>query len=175
MDKLPKVAIYLGIGIGVTMFVLFLFSILPHIIENAERDWNRAMGSNHTEEELKAMFYAHPSYSAFKEKYPDASESFETWNRGEGRLNLAMYNYENLNEIRLDLSYDEYRQNVEARVICQVHIPGTDRDMHREMEGDGIADFIQKVNCLEIKLESEMKQTGYSDYTTHPQIVPIDR
>ena len=45
--------------------------------------------------------------------------------------------------------------------------------MHRGMEGDRIEDFIDKVNCLEITLESEMKQTGYSEYTTHPQIVTI--
>ena len=174
MERLPKFAIYLAIGIGVTIFALFLFSILPHIIENSERDWKRIIGGGFTEEELKVMFYAHPAYTVFKEKYPDASESFETWNRGEGRLNLVMYNYENLNEIRLDISYDSHRENIRVNVSCQVHIPGTDRDMHRGMEGDGVADFIDKVNCLEIKLESEIKETGYGGYNTHYDIPIVD-
>ena len=69
----------------------------------------------------------------------------------------------------------EYLQNVEARVSCQVHIPGTDRDMHRGMEGDGIADFIQKVNCLEIKLESEiMKQVTLNSLLILKYLLLID-
>ncbi|MDH3277178.1 MAG: hypothetical protein OEL77_02975 [Nitrosopumilus sp.] len=149
MEKLPKFAIYLAIGIGITIFALILYSILPHIIENSARDWDRALGNNLTEEELKAMFYADPSYTAFKEKYPDATESFESWNRGEGRLQMVMYNYTNFNEIRLDIDYDNYRSKVNVNVNCQITNPFSDRDVHRGVQGSGAVDFIEKVNCLD--------------------------
>ena len=148
MDKLPKIAIYLAIGIGVTVFALFLYSILPHIIENSSRDWDRELGNSMTEDDLKALFFAEPAYLIFKEKYPDAIESYESWNKGEGRLYLTMYNYTNFNEIRLDLDYNRHRENVQVNVNCQVHIPGNDRQMHRNAQGDGAADFIEKMDCL---------------------------
>lgn len=174
MEKLPKFAIYLAIGIGVTIFVLFLYSILPHIIENSSRDWDRALGNSMTEEDLKALFYAEPAYLIFKEKYPDAIESYDERRNGEGRLNLVMYNYTNFNEIRLDIDYNRYSENVDVRVNCQVQIPGNDRQMHRDAQGDGAADFIEKMDCLNIGLPSDVTPTDYSGSTT-PQIITIDR
>ena len=175
MERLPKFAIYLAIGIGVTIFALFLYSILPHIIENSSRDWDRAMGGSMTEEELKAMFYAEPAYLVFKEKYPDATESFESWNRGEGRLNLVMYNYTNLNEIRLDIDYNSHHQKLNVHVSCQIDIPGNDRPLHRNIQGDGVADFIEKIDCLNITLASDMTKTNYDDLPMDPQpVIRID-
>ena len=175
MDKLPKIAIYLAIGIGVTIFALFLYTILPHIIENSSRDWERAMGNSMTEDDLKALFYAEPAYSLFKEKYPEAIESFDSWNKGEGRLNLVMYNYTNFNEIRLDIDYNRYRENVDVRVNCQVQIPGNDRQMHRDAQGDGAVDFIEKMDCLNISLPSDITPTNYRDSIIPPQLVTIER
>ena len=149
MEKLPKFAIYLAIGIGVTIFALFLYTILPHIIENSSRDWDRALGNTLSEEELKEMFYADPSFAAFKEKYPDATESFESWNKGEGRMELIMYNYTNFNEIRLNIDYDNYRSKVNVNVNCQITNPGNDRDIHRGVQGSGVVDFIEKIDCLD--------------------------
>ncbi len=175
MDKLPKLAIYLAIGIGVTIFVLFLYSILPHIIENSSRDWDRAMGNSMTEEDLKALFYAEPAYSVFKEKYPEAIESFESWNKGEGRLNLVMYNYTNFNEIRLNIDYNRHRENVNVGITCEVQIPGNDRQMRRNAEGDGAVDFIEKMDCLNISLPSGITPTDYNDYSIRSGITTIDR
>ena len=175
MDKLPKFAIYLAIGNGVTLFALFLYTILPHIIENSSRDWERAMGNSMTEDDLKALFYAEPAYSVFKEKYPEAIESFESWDSGQGRLNLVMYNYTNFNEIRLDIDYNRHRENVDVRVNCQVNIPGNDRQMHRDAQGDGAVVFIEKMDCLNIILPSEITPTNYSGSNTTPQIITIDR
>lgn len=175
MEKLPKFAIYLAIGIGVTIFALFLYSILPHIIENSSRDWERAMGNSMTDDDLKALFYAEPAYSVFKEKYPEAIESFESWNKGEGRLNLVMYNYTNFNEVRLDIDYNRHRENVNVNAHCEVQIPGNDREMRRNAQGDGAVNFIEKMDCLNISLPSGVTPTDYSGYTTTPQIVTIDR
>ncbi len=175
MERLPKFAIYLAIGIGVIIFSLFLYSILPHIIENSSRDWDRALGSGMNNEDLKAMFYAEPAYLIFKEKYPDAIESYEERRNGEGRLNLEMYNYTNFNQIQLDIDYNRHNGNVDVRVNCEIQIPGSDRDMRRDARGDGAADFIEKMDCLNITLPpSDVKPTNYSDYSDIPQIVTID-
>ena len=175
MDKLPKFAIYLAIAIGVIIFALILYTILPHIIENSSRDWDRALGNGMTDDDFKALFYAEPAYSVFKEKYPDAIESYENRGRGEGRLNLVMYNYTNFNEIRLDINYNRYNENVDVRVNCQVTIPGNEREMRRNAEGDGAVDFIEKMDCLNISLPSGVSPTDYSGYVTTPQIITIDR
>ena len=174
MDKLPKFAIYLAIGIGVTIFALFLYTILPHIIENSSRDWERAMGNSMTEDDLKALFYAEPAYSAFKEKYPEAIESFESRNNGQGRLNLVMYNYTNFNEIRLDIDYNRHRENVDVRVNCQFNIPGNDRQMHRDAQGGGAVDFIEKIDCLNISVPSDITPTDFSGSTIFPHLVTLD-
>ena len=86
-----------------------------------------------------------------------------------------MYNYTNFNEIRLDLDYNRHRENVQVNVNCQVHIPGNDRQMHRNAQGDGAVDFIEKMDCLNISLPSDITPTDYTEFSTHPQIVTIDR
>lgn len=159
MERLPKFAIYLGMVIGLIIFSIILFTILPHIIENSSRDWERAMGNSMTKEDLKVLFYAEPAYTVFKEKYPNATESFR--DRGDGRLNLIMYNYTNLNEIRLELRYDSHRQNISTEITCQINIPGNEREMHRGVNGDGAADFIEKVDCLNFKFPSDISPTDY--------------
>ncbi len=174
MEKLPKLAIYLAIGIGVTIFVLFMYTILPHIIENSSRDWERAMGNSMTEDDFKALFYAEPAYQIFKEKYPDAIESYENRRNGEGRLNLVMYNYTNFNEIRLDINYNRYDESVNVRVNCQVQIPGNERQMHRDAQDSGAADFIEKMDCLNISLPSGITPTDYNEYSIQPEIITIN-
>ncbi len=175
MDKLPKFAIYLAMGIGVIIFSLILYTILPHIIENSSRDWERAMGNGMTEDDLKALFYAEPAYSAFKEKYPDAIESYDNRNNRDGRLNLVMYNYTNFNEIKLDIDYNRYSEDVNVRVNCQFNIPGNDRQIHRDAQGVGAVDFIEKMDCLNISVPSDITPADYSGSTIVPRIVSIDR
>ncbi len=174
MEKLHKFVIYLAIGIALTIFVLVLYTILPFIIENSSRDWDRVMGTELTEDDIKAMFYAEHAYVIFKEKYPDAIESFESREKGEGRIDLVMYNYTNYNEVRLNIDYNRYRENVQVSVNCQVNIPGNERDMRRNAHGDGVVDFIEKMDCLNISLISDFTPTGYSEYVTIPQIDTID-
>jgi len=172
VERLPKFAIYLAIGIGVIIFSLVLFTILPHIIENSSRDWERAMGNGMTEDDLKAMFYAEPAYLIFKEKYPDAIESYEERRNGEGRINLVMYNYTSFSEIRLDMDYNRHNGNVDVRVNCEVPIPGNDREMRRDARGDGAADFIEKMDCLNINLASDVTPTNYDIPIREP--IPFD-
>ena len=119
------------------------------------------MGNGMTEEDLKASFYTHPAYSTFKEKYPESIESFEVWNRGEGNLNLVMYNYTNFNQIQLHMDYNSHRENTQVNVTCEVPIPGNDRQMHRGAQGDGAVEFIEKMDCLNISLLSDITPTDY--------------
>lgn len=174
MEKLPKIAIYLAIGIGLTIFSLLMISILPHIIESSSRDWERALGNSMTEEDFKALFYAEPVYTAFKEKYPDAIESFETRHRGDATLNLIMYNYTNLSEIRLDIRYDRYSQNVDTDVRCEINVIGAERSIHRNAQGDGAVDFIEKMDCLNFKLPTGMApiDTGGTN-NFNPRIIEV--
>ena len=177
MEKLTKFAIYFGIAIAAVFLTLILSIMLPHVIENAERDWKRAMGGAISEEELKELFYAEPSYSVFNERYPDAIESFESWSRGEGNLNLIALNYTNLNEVRLNISYDSYQDKIRSNVSCQIHIPGSERELHRGADGQGVSQFIEKVDCLNITLPYEIdnmifSKSGYSEST--PQIVRVN-
>ena len=43
MERLPKFAIYLAIGIGISFFVIFLYAILPHLIDNVSNEWKRVL------------------------------------------------------------------------------------------------------------------------------------
>ena len=174
MEKLVKFAVLFGISIAAVFLVLILSTILPHVIENSERDWKRAMGGNLSEEQLETMFYGDPAYSVFKAKYPDSIENLEFWNKGEGRLEVTAFNYTNLNEIRLDINYDDYREKLRIHVNCQVQIPGSDRDMHRGVEGAAASDFIEKMDCLNIVLESQIKDVAYNEFSGSPHIVRID-
>lgn len=155
MEKLPKVAIYLAIGIGVTIFALFLYTILPHIIENSSRDWDRALGNNMSDEELEAMIYADPSYVIFKEKYPDATENFNNRHRGNVSLEMNAMNYTNFNEARLNIHYNDYDDQVQSNASCQINIPGNERELHRNAQGEQIPEFLEKMDCLNRQLPYE--------------------
>jgi hypothetical protein len=47
--------------------------------------------------------------------------------------------------------------------------------MHRDAQGDGAVDFIEKMDCLNISLPSDITTTEYRDYSNHPQVITIDR
>lgn len=160
MEKLTRFSLYLAIGITITIFALILFSVLPNLIENSSKDWKSAMNSFITDNELKEMLSAQSAYVVFKEKYPNASENYERWNDEDGRLELIMINYTNFNEIRLQINYDNYLQNVRINVDCTMDINDTPRTMYRKIQGNGVVEFIEKADCLNFTLESDFKEVG---------------
>ena len=151
MERLPRFAIYLAIGIGVTFFGLFLFSILPHMIENTANDWERAIGGSTTnsEEEIMTLLTAHPTYIAFYETYPDAKEEFEKRHRGNGNLSVGVMNFETGDQIVLDMRYDKRDDRVRINVRCTMVNEEGRRDDNLRAEGLFAEDFIRNVDCLD--------------------------
>ncbi len=146
MERLSKFAIYLGIGIGVTVFVLFLIAAVPSILENSVRDWERLDRGTHSEEELRAKFAEHPSYEAMYERFPDAKEDFTHYGRGDGSMRVGVINFENNNQLILELDYHDHGDKVRARAYCETE---SDRD---GLYADSLfaEDFIRNTDCLEL-------------------------
>ena len=156
MEKLPKIAIYLAIGIGVTIFGMFLYSILPHMIQNSSNDWERAIGGmSETDEKVLALFEAHPAYIAFYEIYPDAKQELNSRGRGDGNLQVGIMNFDTGNQLLLEMYYDKWNDSVHVNVRCNVMDDNGDR--HRNLHADGLftEDFIRNIDCLDVLPETE--------------------
>ena len=143
MEKLSKFAIYLAIGIGIVIFSLFLYSILPHIIENSGRDWDRATKSGMLSEEILQLFKEEPAYIAMLDKYPDAKEEFKFNKPQRSELQVGVYNTENDNQLVLKIWYD-YNQNISTYLEC---IPGNGDD-RLKISGLFVINYIQNNTCL---------------------------
>ena len=78
--RLTKIAFYVGIGIAVSVFALFLIWSLPVVIGHTGNQWER-LGNTDTDRsngETLAKFQGHPAYVAMYERFPRS--------RGEGRV-----------------------------------------------------------------------------------------
>ena len=149
MEKLPRFTIYLGIAIGVIVFGMFLYSVLPHMIQNSSHDWERTVGGfEESDEKLMDMFTSHPAYLAFYETYPDAKEEFQNRNRGNGNLNVGVMNFETGDQIILDMYYDKWDDRVNVNVRC--NIMGEEDRRNDNLRADGLfaEDFIRNIDCL---------------------------
>ena len=143
MERLSRFAIYLGIGIGLTFFVLFLVAALPSILDNSVREWERLDKSDTGEEELRVKFSEHPAYAAMYERYPDANEEFDYYERGDGSITVGVMNFETDAQLVLSMRYDSYRDSIRADARCS-----TPSD-HRDVNGLFAEDFIRATDCLE--------------------------
>ena len=145
MDRLARFALYLAIGVGITIFVLFLIASLPFIIEDALHQWERLDRSDRSQDEIYSKMAEHPAYLAMYEVYPDAKEEFTYRDRGNAKLQVGVMNFETQNRLTLDLRYSAYDDRTHANVYCSV---GEDR---REVSAEGLfaEGFIRNVDCLE--------------------------
>ncbi len=143
MERLSRFAIYLGIGIGLTFFVLFLVAALPSILDNSIREWERLDKSGTGEEELRVKFSEHPAYAAMYERYPDANEEFDYYERGDGSMTVGVMNFETDAQLTLSMRYDSHRDSIRADARCS-----TPSD-HRDVDGLFAEDFIRATDCLE--------------------------
>ena len=57
MERIQRLAYHLGIGMAVTLFVLLLIAVVPHLVQ----DTDYAGTDARTDAELLEMFTAHPA------------------------------------------------------------------------------------------------------------------
>jgi len=133
-----------GISIAISVFVLFLYSFLPHLIQNDQ--WENIDGMEMSDEELLEEFHATPAYLAFIERFPDAKEELNNHRHG-GELQVGIANYEKNNTLRLNLYFNDYDDRINVNVDCQT---SNNRD---NMHADGLfaIDFIKQTNCLDLE------------------------
>ena len=143
MERLSRFAICLGIGVGLTFFVLFLVAALPGILDSSVREWERLDKSGTGEEELRVKFSEHPAYAAMYERYPDANEEFDYYGRGDGSMTVGVMNFETDAQLTLSMYYDRHRDSIRADTRCS-----TPSD-HRDIDGLFAEDFIRATDCLE--------------------------
>ena len=144
MEKLSKVAIYMGMGIACTIFVMFVISITPHMMNQLENDWDDVIPGK-SNEEIKAMFYETNSYKTFINKFPEYGEWFNSHGNGEGRLEVTAMNFESLNTMRLELDYDKRSESIREEINCY----NQKDERNYRIRGTLATQFIEKIQCLE--------------------------
>ena len=149
MQRLQKIAYVVGISIAVSVFVLFLYSFLPHLIQNDQ--WERVDGLKLTDEELLKEFKIHPAYVAFYERFPDAKEELRNERHG-GQLEVGVANFEDNNYLTLHLYFNNHDDDINANVNCD----SSNDTQNRHANGLFVIEFIKQTNCLDLEpMESE--------------------
>jgi len=156
MEKLSKFAIYLGIGMGVTFFVLFLIAALPGIMQNSIQQWEQLDNQSKSEEELKAKFQKHPAYQAMYERFPDAKEEITYHGGGNGNMRVGVMNFETKNQLILDMYYNQYDHRVNANINCVTN----NSNLNQGVDSLFVIDYIKNTNCLEIVTASSVDSQG---------------
>lgn len=147
MERLVRAAVYLGMGIGVTLFGLLLFSILPHILDNSFDDWNRLFVADLSEEETLEKFQQHPAYLAMYERFPDASQQVTFDKYFDGHMEIGAMNSSNGHQLILDMRYVEHEQRIRTHLYCN-----TLTDTQNFATNDlFVADEIKNTDCLDPK------------------------
>ena len=143
MERLSKIAIYLGMAIALSIFVLFVISIMPHTIDQLNREWGDVIPIS--KEEVMEKFQNTESYKIFNEKYPDNGVYLDL-DRNGGRLELTAMNFETFNELRLELRY--YPNNGGEDVREEISCSNDLHDVYYQIRGSLASQFIEKVDCL---------------------------
>ena len=144
MERLSKIAIYMGMTIACSIFVLFVISIMPHIMNQIQNNWDDVIPGK-SDEALKAIFYETQSYQTFVKTFPEHGEWFDSYGNGEGRLEVTAMNFESLNTMRLELDYDRQTKSVREEINCYNQ---TDNSNYN-IRGSLTAQFIEKISCLD--------------------------
>jgi hypothetical protein len=147
MEKLSKIAIYIAIVIGLIFFGMFLFAALPSMIENSTEQWGRILGPQLSEEEIKSMFYEHPSYLAFIQRYPDTGENFDIRNNRYASLTLTVFNYDTNNTLNLHMNWNQHNKKLDVTAECELYLEENRRD--QRAEGGLAAGYIKNTQCIE--------------------------
>ena len=143
MERLSRIAIYMGMAIALSIFVLFVISIMPHTIDQLNREWGDVMPIS--KETAMEKFQNTESYKIFNEKYPDNGVYLDL-DRNGGRLELTAMNFETFNELRLELRY--YPNNGGEDVREEISCSNDLHDVYYQIRGSLASQFIEKVDCL---------------------------
>lgn len=143
METLSKIAIYMGMAIACSIFVMFTISIMPHIINEIENHWEYTLPVK-SDEEIKKLFYETTSYKSFNVKYPENGEYYHLHGNGHGTLEVAAMNFESYNVLRLTLEYDRRSDSIEEYISCE----NQKNDQYYFLRGTLATQFIEKVDCL---------------------------
>jgi len=152
MITLRKIAYCVGITIAVSVFVLFLYTAVPGMIQHSGWDELDTMSMNG--EEMLEEFKGHPAYAAFYERFPDAKEELnygKKTNRAE--LQLGVRNFETGVELVLSMNYNKYDDDISVHINCNagdIQELGIDSTSLRA-RGLFVVDFIEYTECLELK------------------------
>lgn len=109
LERIQRLAYYLGIGMTATLFILLLIMVVPNLAQDTGF-------VDRTDGELLEMFTAHPAYSAMYERFPGASEEFEAYGRGEGSLRVGMIDFESGTQLILYMNV--HGRSVYVSVEC---------------------------------------------------------
>ena len=135
MERIQRLAYYLGIGMTATLFILLLIMVVPNLVQDTGF-------VDRTDDEILEMFAAHPAYLAMYERYPGAVEEFEAYGRGEGSLRVGMMDFES--GAQLILRMNVHGHNVYASIEC------VDTEEPRvAVDGLFVAEYIGSTDCLE--------------------------
>ena len=138
MERIRRLAYYLGIGMAVTLFVLLLIAAVPNLVQDADYAGTDAR----TNAELLAMFTTHPAYSAMYERFPDAAEEFEIHGRGDGSLRVGVMDFESGTQLILYMNV--HGRNVYANIECiDIEEPRV------VVDGLFAVEYIKITDCLE--------------------------
>ena len=144
MERLTRIAFYVGIGIAVSVFALFLISFLPFVIGNTGNEWERLGDTGRSDGVVLAKFQEHPAYMAMYERFPGAVEKVAYREDGGGSMEVGTMNFENNGQLVLHMYY-VYSNDVSADVTCMNDAKG--RQTHIN---DLFAEsFIRNTNCLD--------------------------
>lgn len=134
----------MGMSIGAAVFVMFVISIMPHLVNTIENNWDDIIPSK-SDEEIKALFYDMESYKTFVKKYPENGEYYNSYGNGQGRIEITAMNFESYNTLQLELEYDKRTDSVREEVTCYNQID----DRNYRIRGTLATQFIEKINCLD--------------------------
>lgn len=143
METLSKIAIYMGMAIACSIFVMFTISILPHVVSQIENNWDDVLPGK-SDDELKTAFYETESYKMFNNKYPENGEYFRSYGDGRGSLEVTAMNFESYNTLQLNLEYDKRTDSIEEQVRCE----NQKNNQDYYIRGTLATQFIEKIDCL---------------------------
>lgn len=144
MELLPKIAIILGMVIGVTFFGMVMFMMIPDMIDHNR--WDR-LAEPISEEALIEKFSVLESYQIFIEKYPENGIQVRSYDNGGGEIRLNAMNFTSLTQVELELDYDAREDNIRQDLECR----NDNADWRLHVRGPLSADFLKNVDCLGIQ------------------------
>jgi len=144
MDRWQKFVYCLAVGMAVTIFVLFLHSYLPHMINN--NAWDRVEQTFITADHMKERMESHMAFQAFHERYPNAIAEFNKRGNYGASYELAIGNFTSNHSVILQMDYKTNGDKINVSVVCDDFGTGS---KSTGVRGALATQFIKENTCLE--------------------------